>query len=47
MIRHITSSIIRVRSIEAVVTMIDGILRHFPLFIACSVEEEELASIVG
>ena len=45
MIRHI--SIIRVRSIEAVVTMADDILRHVPLFIACSVGEEELVSMVG
>ena len=42
MVRHITSIIIRVRSVEAVVTTIDGILRHVPLFIACLVEKEEL-----
>ena len=35
-----------VRSIEAVGTIIDGILRHLPLIIGCSVEEGELSSMV-
>ena len=43
-VRH---SIIRVRSIEAVVTMTDGILRHAPLIIACSVEPEEFPSTIS
>jgi len=30
-----------------VVTVVDGVLRHLPLFIVCSVEEEELLSMVG
>jgi len=34
----------RVRSILAVTVIGEGILRHYRLFIACSVEEEELLS---
>ena len=36
-----------VRGIEAVVTIIDGVLRHIPLAIAGAVEEEGFPSIVG
>ena len=32
-------SIIRVRSIEAVAAIVDGILRHLPLVIICSAKE--------
>ena len=37
----------RIRSIEVVVTIVDGISRHHPLFVACSAEEEELLGMVG
>jgi len=37
----------RIRSIEVAVTIVDGISRHDPLFIACLVEEEELLDMVG
>lgn len=37
----------RVRIVKEVIVIISGILRHLPLFIACSAEEEELVSIVG
>ena len=36
-----------VRGIKAVVTIIDGVLRHIPFAIVCAVEEEGLPSIVG
>ena len=39
--------IIRVRSIEAVRTMVNSILRHLPVLIACSAEKGKLLSIVG
>ena len=39
--------IIRVRNIEAIVAILDGILRHLRLFAACAVVEEELLSKVG
>ena len=44
-VRHI--SIIRVRSIEAIATRIDSILRHIPLVVVCSAKEEELLSMFG
>ena len=36
----------RVRIIEAVVTIVDGILGHLPPFIARSVEKEEFLNMV-
>jgi len=39
--------IIGVRIIEAVDIIMDGILRHLPLFAACTIVEEELLSIVA
>ena len=37
----------RVRIIEAIIVIIDGLLRHLQLFVACTVVEEELLSMVG
>ena len=39
---HITSSIIGIRGILAVCAIIEGIVRHLQLYIACSEEVEEL-----
>ena len=37
----------RVGIIGEVGAIIDGILRHLPLFVACTVVEEELLSVIG